>query len=96
MKKNIVTVAIATIALLAGFAAGKTTTQTQQPEIRVMTGNYYDYMVIETVDGNSWLMDEDAEPFEDGELVQVSFDTKGTESVLDDEIIDVRSIDSRY
>lgn len=96
MKKNIVTAVITTIALLAGFAAGKTTAQTQQPEIRVMTGNYYDYMVIETVDGNTWLMDENAEPFEDGELVHVSFDTKGTESVLDDEIIDVRSIDSRY
>ena len=95
MKKNIVTAVIATIALLAGFAAGKTTAP-QQPEIRVMTGNYYDYMVIETVDGNTWLMDESTDPFEDGELVQVSFDTKGTESVLDDEIIEIRSIDSRY
>lgn len=74
------------------------------PEKRVMSGNYYDYMVIETVDGNEWLLD-DAEGskyiengtavFEDGELVQVVFDTKGTEAVTDDEIVEVRSIDWR-
>ena len=96
MKKNIVTALTVITALLAGFAAGRTTAQAQQPQIRVMTGNYYDYLVIETVDGNEWLMSEDAEPFEDGELVQVVFNTKGTESVLDDEIIEIRSIDSRY
>ena len=66
-----------------------------------MSGNYYDYMVIETVDGNEWLLD-DAEGskyieygtavFEDGELVQVVFDTKGTEAVTDDEIVEVRGI----
>ena len=71
------------------------------PEKRIMSGNYYDYMVIETVDGNEWLLD-DAEGskyieygtavFEDGELVQVVFDTKGTEAVTDDEIVEVRSI----
>ena len=71
------------------------------PEKRIMSGNYYDYMVIETVDGNEWLLD-DAEGskyieygtavFEDGELVQVVFDTKGIEAVTDDEIVEVRSI----
>lgn len=95
MKKHIITVIITIISLTAGFAIGKAYTANDS-QIRVMTGHYYDYLVIETVDGNSWLMDEDADPFEDGELVQVSFDTKSTESVLDDEIIDVRSIDSRY
>ena len=95
MKKHIIPALITVTALVSGFSLGKVST----PEgslIRVMTGHYYDYLVIETVYGNTWLLDEGAEPFEDGELVQVSFDTKGTESVLDDEIIDVRSIDSRY
>lgn len=96
MKKNIITALTVIIALLTGFAAGRTTAQAQQSQLRVMTGNYYDYLVIETVDGNEWLMDENAEPFEDGELVQVTFDTKGTESILDDEILEIRSIDSRY
>ena len=26
------------------------------PERRIMCGNYYDYMVIETVDGNEWFL----------------------------------------
>lgn len=96
MKRNIITALTVITALLAGFAAGRTTAQAQQSQLRVMTGNYYDYLVIETIDGNEWLMSEDAEPFEEGELVQVVFDTKGTESLLDDEIIEIRSIDSRY
>lgn len=75
------------------------------PQQRVMAGNYYDYMVIETVDGNEWLLNDTKDSkyiengkavFEDGELVQVIFDTKGTETVTDDVIIDVRSIDKRY
>ena len=50
-------------------------------------------MVVETADGNVWMVDE---VFNDGELVQVSFDTKGTADVTDDEILKIRSIDSRY
>lgn len=96
MKKNIITTLTVIVALLTGFAAGRTTAQTQQSQLRIMTGNYYDYMVIETVDGNEWFMDEGAEPFEEGELVQVVFGTKGTENILDDEILEIRSIDSRY
>ena len=72
------------------------------PERRIMCGNYYDYMVIETVDGNEWLLDDSegsqyiedgAAVFEEGELVQVVFDTMGTECITDDVIADVRSID---
>ena len=74
------------------------------PERRIMCGNYYDYMVIETVDGNEWLLDDSegsqyiedgAAVFEEGELVQVVFDTMGTECITDDVIVDVRSIDWR-
>lgn len=74
------------------------------PERRIMCGNYYDYMVIETVDGNEWLLDDSedsqyiedgAAVFEDGELVQVVFDTMGTELIMDDVIVEVRSIDRR-
>jgi hypothetical protein len=72
------------------------------PERRIMHGNYYDYMVIETVDGNEWLLDDTEDSqyiesgtavFEDGELVQVVFDTKGTETVTDDEIMEIRNMD---
>ena len=72
------------------------------PERRIICGNYYDYMVIETVDGNEWLLDDSegsqyiedgAAVFEEGELVQVVFDTMGTECITDDVIADVRSID---
>lgn len=75
------------------------------PQQRVICGNYYDYMVIETIDGNEWLLDDSENSpyiedgtaiFEDGELVQVVFNTKGTETVMDDEILEVRSIDWRY
>lgn len=75
------------------------------PEQRVMCGNYYDYLVVETIDGNEWLLDDTADSpyiendiavFGDGELVQVVFDTKGTETITDDEILEVRSIDWRH
>ena len=74
------------------------------PERRIMCGNYYDYMVIETLDGNEWLLDDSegsqyiddsAAVFEDGELVQVVFDTMETESVTDDIIVEVRCIDRK-
>lgn len=81
------------------------------PPQLVLTGNYYDYMIIETVDGCQWFLDNTPCPenpymkyetggyvpaFEEGQLVQVLFDTKGTSAVTDDSIINVRSIDSRY
>ena len=74
------------------------------PEKRFLCGNYYDYMVIETVDGNEWLLDDTGDSpyiengaavFEDGELVQMVFDTMGTDTVTDDVIVEVRSIDKR-
>lgn len=74
-------------------------TEYKKPERRFMTGNYYDYMCITTVDGNDWLLDENGNSpyvdsnkeaiFEEGEMVQVVFDTKGTETIMDDEIIKV-------
>ena len=85
-------------------AKGMALSKESCPEKRIMSGNYYDYMVIETVDGNEWLLDDaegskyienGAAVFEDGELVQVVFDTKGTEAVTDDEIVEVRGIDWR-
>lgn len=114
MKKSmktigtIVTVSIMLVgAYLLGTTQGKATTQPQTAseatysQQRVMTGNYHDYMVIETIDGNDWLLDDSEESpyiengvaiFEDGELVQVVFDTMGTETVTDDVILAVRSI----
>lgn len=94
MKKNILsTVIITATALCAGFFAGRQAQSAEVPELSVMTGNYYDYKVVETVDGNVWMIDQE---FQDGELVQISLDTRGTESAADDTVIAVRSIDGRY
>lgn len=100
MKKNIIaTLIITATALCAGFLAGRQTQATEAAsitppaEVTVMTGNYYDYKVVETVDGNVWMIDEE---FHDGELVQISLDTRGTETATDDIVLSVRSIDGRY
>lgn len=99
MKKNIVTLIITAAALCTGFFAGRHTQATDaasitnSAEVSVMTGNYYDYKVVETVDGNVWMIDEE---FHDGELVQISLDTRGTETATDDIVLSVRSIDGRY
>lgn len=94
MKKNIIAALIITAtALCIGFFAGRQTQAAEVPELSVMTGNYYDYKVVETVDGNVWMIDQE---YHDGELVQLSLDTRGTETATDDIVLSVRSIDGRY
>lgn len=94
MKKNIIaTLIITATALCAGFFAGRQTRAAEVPELSVMTGNYYDYKVVETVDGNVWMIDRE---YHDGELVQIGIDTHGTATAADDTVIAVRSIDGRY
>lgn len=94
MKKNIIaTLIITATALCAGFFAGRQTQAAEVPELSVMTGNYYDYKVVETVDGNTWMIDQE---YHDGELVQLSLDTRGTKTATDDIVLSVRSIDGRY
>ena len=94
MKKNIIAPLIITAtALVAGFFAGRQTQAEETPELSVVTGNYYDYKVVETVDGNVWMIDQE---YHDGELVQLSLDTRGTETATDDIVLSVRSIDGRY
>ena len=94
MKKNIIAPLIITAtALVAGFFAGRQTQAAEVPELSVVTGNYYDYKVVETVDGNTWMIDQENH---EGELVQLSLDTRGTETATDDIVLSVRSIDGRY
>lgn len=94
MKKNIIAALIITAtALCIGFFAGRQTQAAEVPELSVMTGNYYDYKVVETVDGNTWMIDQE---YHDGELVQLSLDTRGTKTATDDIVLSVRSIDGRY
>lgn len=94
MKKNIIaTLIITATALCIGFFAGRQTQAAEVPELSVMTGNYYDYRVVETVDGNVWMVDRE---YHDGELVQISIDTHRTATAADDTVIAVRSIDGRY
>lgn len=67
--------------------------------LRLGVGTYYDYLCIETTDGNEWLLGDDPESkyldengnaiFKDGESVIVLFDTMGTAEIEDDVILDV-------
>ena len=81
---------------------------TPQPQFqRIATGNYHDYMVVNTCyDRNDWFIENPKEYlvyndelkdyisiFDENELVQVVFDTKGTKNIHDDVVIKVRSID---
>lgn len=67
--------------------------ENNNPQFRIMSGNYQDYKIIVTVDGNMWFTDEE---YQEEELLQILFDTKGTKDIKDDEIIKIRSIDKRY
>lgn len=74
-------------------------------DTRVIRGHYEDYATIVTDDGNMWMIDgedyfseelknyvfcwKDKE-FTDLDNLHIQFDTKGTESVLDDEIINIQ------
>lgn len=57
--------------------------------LRVMCGNYHDWKVVETVDGNVWMINRE---FEENQLVQILFDTKGTNDIIDDEILYIREV----
>lgn len=115
MKKTTKPLILAACTALCLFPASILTAspdaKNRVPAQLALTGNYYDYMIIETVDGCHWFLDNTPSlqnpyikyeagryipAFEDGQLVQVLFDTKGTADVTDDSIICVRSIDSRY
>ena len=71
-------------------------------ETRTVQGKYYDYLV-ETEDGNEWLLDDSTESkyldsngnaiFRSGESITVLFDTMGTENITDDVILDVHSFE---
>lgn len=62
--------------------------------IRYDIGTYYDYLVIETTDGNEWLLEETEEelqgekvPFKEGDKFLCVFDTMGTDEIEDDELL---------
>ena len=58
---------------------------------RGMTGTYYWHNVIVTDDGEEWLLSgDDKDEFSDGQRVAVFFDTKGTDDITDDEIVEVK------
>ena len=65
------------------------------PTLRVDVATYHDYLVLETTDGNEWLLEESEDekvPYEESEKLICVFDTKGTLNLEDDEIIYLESI----
>lgn len=70
-------------------------TPSSPDNIRYDIGTYYDYLVLETTDGNEWLLEETEEekqgledvPFIEGDRFLLIFDTMGTDNILDDEIL---------
>lgn len=74
---------------------------TQQQNVRYDVGTYYNYLVLETTDGNEWLLEETDEekqgiekvPYVEGDKFLLTFDTMGTESKLDDIILSMKYID---
>lgn len=75
------------------------TTEIRFPDLRTAEGTYYDYLTVETTDGNEWLLGDDPESkyldkngkaiFQSGETVIVMFDTMGTDNLEDDIVLDV-------
>lgn len=73
------------------------------PDLRIDKGTYYDYLCIETTDGNEWLLDDSADSkyldsngnaiFQSSESVVVLFDTMGTDEITDDVVLDVHSME---
>lgn len=100
---------IATLTLTLGMlfcTTMPTMAQTREinfPDLRTAEGTYYDYLVVETTDGNEWLLGDEPDSkyldnngnaiFHDGESVVVLFDTMGTEDITDDVILDVHSFE---
>ena len=56
---------------------------------RAITGRVINDLLIETDDGELWFCETE---FKKGTHVICSFDTKGTESIYDDEIFDIKEL----
>ena len=105
MKKKITALTL-TLGLLFTTAM-PTMAQTREidfPDFRIDNGTYYDYLVVETADGNEWLLGDEPDSkyldsngtaiFQNGESVIVLFDTMGTLDYLEDDVIlDVHNLE---
>lgn len=94
---------ILAVGLVSLFSTAMPMVSNATTETRTAQGKYYDYLVVETEDGNEWLLDDSTENkyldsngnaiFQSGESVIVLFDTMGTEDITDDVILDVHSFE---
>lgn len=100
VKKKIVALTMGLGMLLsATIPTIAATTEIRFPDLRTAEGTYYDYLVVETADGNEWLLGDEPDSkyldnngnaiFHDEESVVVLFDTMGTEDITDDIVLDV-------
>lgn len=95
-------VAILTVGLVSLFSTAIPMVS-KATETRTVQGTYYDYLVVETEDGNEWLLGDEPDSkyldsngnaiFRSGESITVLFDTMGTENITDDVILNVESED---
>lgn len=96
-------VAILTVGLVSLFSTAIPMVSNATTETRTAQGTYYDYLVVETEDGNEWLLDDSTKSkyldsngnaiFRSGESITVLFETMGTENITDDVILDVHSFE---
>ena len=110
-EKVLTTIAVASVVLTATVVFPYAAKADMGAECRrVENGNYYNYMCVVSEDGNEWLLDDSHSSerymenvdgiympvFESGECVQITFDTKGTENIYDDEIMNIESLENWF
>lgn len=96
-------VAILTVGLVSLFSTAIPMVSNATTETRTVQGTYYDYLVVETEDGNEWLLGDEPDSkyldsngnaiFQSSESVVVLFDTMGTDEITDDVVLDVHSME---
>lgn len=69
--------------------------ETEIPQVRVMVGNFHQWNIVKTIDGNVWMINGNRGKFQENDLVQVQFSTNGTKDITDDEILKIKFIKHR-
>lgn len=103
MLLSILAITLSIISIVTAYTTPSYDFSDMDLTTRVEDGIYYDYLVVETDDGNEWLLNDDPSSkyldengnaiFKDGQTVLVLFDTMGTEEIEDDVILEVYKVE---